>query len=307
MAKLTALRGLSGSGKSTRAAEIAKDTGAVIVNRDSLRKMLFNVPWTGKQEDEDRVTIAEKAQVRALLKSGTSVVSDNTYLNAGNLRQMAKIASQCGAEFEVVDIEATVEECIARDAERAANGERAVGEAVIRKQASRYPRKNWPKVVAPEPFTPEPVEFDPDLEDAVIFDIDGTLAHIPEGGRSPYDYTRVHEDALDFNVAWMNDLISEAGDVRVFIVSGRKDECRVATLQWLDDNQIHYDELLMRGPQDRNRSGGDLPDFIVKHRLFNDHIRGKYNIRMVFDDRDQVVKLWRQLGLTCAQVAYGNF
>ena len=34
---------------------------------------------------------------------------------------------------------------------------------------------------------------------------------------------------------------------------------------------------------------------------------GKDNVAMVFDDRQQVVDMWRQNGLTCFQVADGDF
>ena len=42
------------------------------------------------------------------------------------------------------------------------------------------------------------------------------------------------------------------------------------------------------------------------YAIYN-HINGKYNVLGVFDDRDQVVSVWRSLGLTCFQVNWGNF
>ena len=36
-------------------------------------------------------------------------------------------------------------------------------------------------------------------------------------------------------------------------------------------------------------------------------VKDKFNILAVFDDRDRVVDMWRSLGLTCLQVAYGKF
>ena len=36
-------------------------------------------------------------------------------------------------------------------------------------------------------------------------------------------------------------------------------------------------------------------------------ILDKYNVAFVLDDRDQVVRVWRDLGLTCLQVDYGDF
>lgn len=48
-------------------------------------------------------------------------------------------------------------------------------------------------------------------------------------------------------------------------------------------------------------------DSIAKHELFDEHIRDRYRIAFVLDDRDQVVKMWRSLGLTVFQVADGTF
>ena len=45
----------------------------------------------------------------------------------------------------------------------------------------------------------------------------------------------------------------------------------------------------------------------VKHELFNKHVRHDYNVRGAFDDRNQVVEMWRAIGLTVFQVADGNF
>jgi len=84
-------------------------------------------------------------------------------------------------------------------------------------------------------------------------------------------------------------------------MSGRSDECRNETYQWLRENDVPFDELYMRAADDKRQ------DWKVKYDLFNEHVRGKYNVVGVFDDRDQVVKLWREMGLTCFQVAPGLF
>ena len=111
MTKLTCLRGYSGSGKSTKAAEIAKETGAVIVNRDQIRKMLLNEWWTGDKTDEDRVTVAEEAQGKALLQTGTPVVVDATHLHPPFLRKWARLATRLGVDFELVDVHADPDCC----------------------------------------------------------------------------------------------------------------------------------------------------------------------------------------------------
>jgi hypothetical protein len=56
------------------------------------------------------------------------------------------------------------------------------------------------------------------------------------------------------------------------------------------------------------RPVGDMrKDSVVKAEIFDREIRGRYHVVAVFDDRDQVVKTWRSLGLTVFQVAEGSF
>lgn len=303
--KLICMRGLSSSGKSTKAREIADTNGAAVVNRDALRQMILGQAWTGKAEDEDRVTIAEEAQVNALLKAGVPVVIDSTHIEPRFLRKWAKLATGMAIPFEVVDVKVDVEECVLRDKERQARGERFVGEAVIRKQAKRM---KWPVITA-EPFVIEPVEWIDGLPEAVIFDIDGTLAHIPEGGRSPFDYSRVNEDIADESVRWLHNLIDNRDTLEpgVFIISGRDDTCRPETEEWLRFHGIGYDALFMRPVEMVDQCGNKAPDYQVKYALFNQHFRGQYNVRAIFDDRQQVVDMWRKLGLKCLQVAPGDF
>jgi hypothetical protein len=48
------------------------------------------------------------------------------------------------------------------------------------------------------------------------------------------------------------------------------------------------------------------PDHEVKREILNDHIN-KDRVRLVIEDRASVVKMWRQEGLVCWQVADGEF
>ena len=138
---------------------------------------------------------------------------------------------------------------------------------------------------------------------AAIIDIDGTLAH--RRGRSPYDYDRVKEDTIDNLIRWQIEKFIVA-DITVILCSGRPETCREDTEDWLSDNDVQYDELFMR-PADALRDGNQLPDWIVKYGLFDTHIRDYYNVIVCIDDRNQVVQMWRELGLRCWQVANGDF
>lgn len=134
------------------------------------------------------------------------------------------------------------------------------------------------------------------MTDAYIFDIDGTLAI--RGDRSPFNWSKVGLDTVNEPVRKVLDRLEI--DFPIIILSGRDEVCREETEKWLRDNSIKYDELHMR-PKNNNEK-----DSIIKRRIYDD-IKNRYNILGVFDDRNQVVEMWRSLGLTCFQVAEGNF
>lgn len=129
---------------------------------------------------------------------------------------------------------------------------------------------------------------------AIICDIDGTIAR--RGNRDPYDMTKVSEDTVNVPVAIMVKALHGMGYTVVF-TSGRDDTARNATLQWLDD-YVGVDgyDLMMRAKNDTRN------DAVVKREMY-DIITTLYDVFVVFDDRDRVVKMWRELGLTCFQVA----
>jgi hypothetical protein len=89
----------------------------------------------------------------------------------------------------------------------------------------------------------------------------------------------------------------------IILVSGRSERYRDVTEYWLRRHGlfIFRAKLLMR-PLDDRRS-----DELVKRDLYDQHVKPFYRVLYVFDDRDKVVKMWRDLGLTCLQVAEGNF
>lgn len=61
------------------------------------------------------------------------------------------------------------------------------------------------------------------------------------------------------------------------------------------------------GPLLMRPDGDDRPDWQVKTELFDAHVRDRYDMKLSLDDRDQVVGLWRHMGITCLQVAPGAF
>ena len=91
---------------------------------------------------------------------------------------------------------------------------------------------------------------------------------------------------------------------RVVIFSGRSKATKDATKDWLNDLDIPFDVLKMR-PTD----GGFkwMKDDVLKKKWLDDLFPNTDDITCVFDDRDKVVQMWRDNGITCFQVAEGNF
>lgn len=130
--------------------------------------------------------------------------------------------------------------------------------------------------------------FESDLPDAVIFDIDGTLAIM--GNRSPFNWRRVSIDDINTIVSEQIDFHRSKGrDIIIF--TGRDEVCREDTVKWLEKHDIKFDKLYMKSIGD-NRS-----DVITKTELYNKHIVDKYNLLCVYEDRIRICKMWYDLGV----------
>lgn len=147
---------------------------------------------------------------------------------------------------------------------------------------------------------------------AWIIDIDGTLAI--KGERHPFDWNRVGEDAPNSPVICVvqaltaSTLHSPPGGYAIVYVSGRMEQCREATRDWLHDHVCGSHLTCICGSELHMRPDDDFrPDDVLKREIYEDRIRDRYEVVGVLDDRDKVVKGWRAMGLTCLQVAEGNF
>jgi hypothetical protein len=252
---------------------------------------------------EPRILAARDAAILGLLRKGLSVICDDTNLPQRTARDLASLARQAGADFSVYDYtHVQLETCLERNAAR--TDKAPVPEDAIRDMHARYVAGRaypLPQPREPADASGKGVLYAPRAETpfAIVADIDGTVAL--KGTRSPFDESRVHEDRP--NIPVIEAVITEhmAGK-RVRFMSGRTDTCREATEKWL---RVHvgvpYEALHMRPAGDTRK------DSVVKRELFDLHVRDFYDVRRVYDDRDQVVAMWRSLGLTCLQVAEGNF
>jgi predicted kinase len=301
--------GLPASGKTTHARQLMADSNGRVrrINLDDIRAMLDDhgdaQPWS-RQHEATAQRIQDEA-LRAALAGGWDVVVDNTHLTPrmpGRLKQVAGGR----ATFVVHDFtHVPLEECLRRDARRA----RPVGEDAIRRlhkshlQATKSGWRltgEWMNDLVPvELYVPNDA-----LASAVVCDIDGTLAL--HNGRGPYEFDKCETDLPNLSVRDVLWAYYDRG-TKVVLLSGRPEadeqgnDIRERTLRWLRRHDISFDELHMRPAGDRRG------DDIVKAELFDEHVRHRFNVRVVLDDRDRVVAVWRRMGLPCWQVNYGDF
>ena len=288
MKRFIMTKGLPGCGKSTWAEQqvLNAEAGkAIRVNRDLLRTMLNIDRWKGSKTEQHVVRSRDVLIMEAMRAETPLIISDDTNFHTPTCEDRFRTICQAqGYEFEVKDFtDVPVKTCIERDLKRA----RSVGEQVIRRMAKDY-------------LTPvvKPLVQADSLPRAILVDIDGTLAHM--GDRSPYEWHKVGVDTVNKVV---RDVVRNefmAGAI-IIVMSGRDGSCRDATLEWLSSNEVPYHKLYMRAAGDARK------DAIVKRELFDANVAGQWYVKYVLDDRQQVVDMWREMGLTCLQVAEGNF
>ena len=149
----------------------------------------------------------------------------------------------------------------------------------------------------------------------VIFDLDGTLALIDDrralaakdNGKMDWDVffdpKNIDLDQPHHAVIAMAQTLKAAGH-RIIILSGRSKGTKDATNAWLKKFNVPCDILKMRPT---SKDFMFMPDDKLKQMWLDSLFTNKSDIICVFDDRQKVVDMWRDNGLTCMQVAPGDF
>lgn len=242
------------------------------INKDDLRAMIDGGQWSRKNE---KIIVQTRDDLCHLyLADEFDVIVDDTNVQPVHERRLREVAKQNNAEFVVKSfLDVPIEVCIQRDLARS----RSVGEKVI---LGMYNQFVLPEIQETyEPFLGLPLAF--------LFDIDGTLANL--GDRSPYDGAKCHLDTPNTPVVAVAQALSR--EYRIVVMSGRHDTHRALTETWLKEHNVVFDALFMRAEGDNRK------DSIIKRELFEEHIRPHYNVVGVFDDRPQVIRMWKEIGL----------
>lgn len=168
-----------------------------------------------------------------------------------------------------------------------------------------------------------------EIKPLVIFDLDGTLADITH--RVPLLENKEDPDRWEkFYKACINDKPIEPAvslfvyfnyldNIDVQIWTGRSDEVKSQTYDWLvslPDVKLYipcpygqerqYIERCI--PIKMRKQGDHRPDYVLKSE-WHDSMSAydKDRLMVVYEDRKQVVDMWRSKGVFCCQVANGDF
>ena len=143
----------------------------------------------------------------------------------------------------------------------------------------------------------------------ILFDIDGTLADIKHRRKF---LEETEPDWKSFNALMGHDVVNppvlelyktlwQSDKYEIILITGRSEEYRKLTEQWLFWNNVPYQTIRMRKNKDSRA------DHIVKEEMLREMQTQGKEILFVVDDRQQVVDMWRRNGITCFQCAEGNF
>jgi len=327
------LVGLPASGKSTWARARMESVDGITRYRISWDEMRIEFGHGNKFDrarEEAMKNVSYQRVENAVLNGFQEIIIDNTNLTQSTRDKWKYVAEINGLHYEEMFFFASTEICIQRDSYR--NGKAQVGRAVIERMAL------WADLIV--------IPHSPSLgaKNIVILDIDGTIANLEHRreilrlkcpfclGKGSLPCTSDGLDGSDFMCGqcggkgygkkdWYNfyKLVSQDTAIqpiidlaamlrrsgyRILVVSGRPIswgdlEIGKETVTWLSREGIGYDHLFMR-------QGGDgREDTIVKQEIL-DRLP-KERIAYCLDDRDSVVKMWRDNGLTTLQVAPGDF
>ena len=166
------------------------------------------------------------------------------------------------------------------------------------------------------------------MKNTIIFDLDGTLANIDARRAKSlsndkmdwdvfFDPENIQLDKPNKPVIKMAQLLAEDG-FKIVIFSGRNDRSFFTTKSWLSLNRVPFDLLVMRPDKFQldswpiakgnpaTKEMRFMPDEILKKKMLDTFVDIN-DVFLVVDDRDKVVKMWRDLGLNTFQVAPGDF
>lgn len=302
--KLILVEGISGSGKTYWAKQWVEEDPVhrVRLNYDDIRCMLGKY-WV--PERESLMLEIFKSALLIAMDNGYDIIIDNmSNLNPKHQEEYSKIVEDWNnhttkylykIEFKLINT--PVEVCIERDSKR----EIPIGEKVIKQQWRKY--RDYIICKSVKEMLDKQPKVDNNLPHCIIVDMDATLCF--NTSRRPFfgpnaANLMIH-DIPNQSIIDLVRAYCDIMDCELVVITGRDESCREVTLEWLDSNYLYPNLLLMRPINDYS-SGENM-----KKSLYEQHIKGKYNVDFVIEDSSKVVKMYRDLGLIVLQPNEGKF
>lgn len=289
MPKIILLQGPPAVGKSTwRRRYILDNPEWRYVNLDEIREANQEMP------EYDRLRIMWATAIQ-YAHEGISFIVDNTNTNPKTVTQWERFAAQYNYDLHIEKLYIPYTDATYRDSYRP----NPVGKSVI-----------W-KMFVDLGYNPlhdnalNPFSFP---EEAIIIDLDGTLCDVEHRRHFVLEkpknwikfYAGLVNDTVNKPVAALYHM-AKRSKYHVIFVSGRPAQYRKETEIWLKKHGFDFTLLLMRSFNDKR------DDTIVKEEIYDKYIAPYFKVVFTVDDRDRVVKMWRDKGIPCFQVAYGDF
>lgn len=293
------------SGKTTKAMEVVRaHSGIVRISKDALRLQLNgSLSVSNGVNTEPLIDSIYESMIEKAIQRGFSVILDTTNCEYKTLVKRLEAYIQLADVNLVFMAQHSLSELFAREDNRVGT---AIPPAVMAKM-----HVNYTKLLAKKDKLQEICDlrgqivteaehvYNSELPDAVIIDLDDTVA-IKASSRGPYEWAKVGEDSpIEDMIRLVNSL--EPSIVRIFL-TGRSYECSEDTGEWINKHFIFNTEhptyapvLLMRDEKDFR------PAPETKSALFEEFVRGKYNVITVFDDDPRAINMYRRKGLHALQ------
>jgi predicted kinase len=282
MKTLTLLVGPAGSGKSTLAKELLHPE-CVYVNQDSQQK--------------EHLTVFANA-----LEAGFDIIVDRMNFNKQQRDRYLSPAKDKGYNTKIIVLHQNYETCMNRCLKRLGHHETIN----TKEDATNALNMFFSKYERPEEDEADSIEFRyPERAlklNAIVIDIDGTAANIDHRlnhvrGEGKKHWGRFFEEAPnDTPNEWCRSIVKAMRSTNIIVYcSGRPDNFRITTTDWLTKHGFPMDQLFMRQEKDSRE------DSIVKEILLDFEILTRYSPLFVVDDRPRVCRMWRKRGLTVLQ------
>lgn len=289
MKKLVLLVGAPGAGKSTLSKKYV-DEGYVRVNQDDQGKRhlaLF-----------DEAILSQK-----------SIIVDRMGFTKQQRSRYLEIAKEHGYETEIIILYVPSSICLERAFKRTDHP--TVKDQDTAKKAVHYFFSKYEKVEDNEADKITKLGQSGYGYPAIICDLDGTLCDVEH--RQHFVRREGKKDWRGFFLGMVDDTPKKnvleilkrfSKDHDIVFCSGRPKEYEQLTTEWL---YRHLEGCGFSWHLFMREAGDHRPDSIVKEIILDFEILTQWKPTFVLDDRDQVVKMWRERGMECHQVAPGDF